>query len=309
MLFRSTSDKIASNSITSDKIASNAITVLNNALTTIDANGVTIKNGALKILNNAGEVALMGDSNGNLVLKNGEVNLKKDDNTLAFSVTSANNERFGVRIYSSRLEIGSNNNSWAKLDINTFTGAMRGYYNGVQYTALNMYNSFTFNCGVNAAKVNFNVNDASYISLNSANDINLNAVNVNLNSTSTINLYGYCKFSGGTNISSTKDIKCDIRLENNTYSALELIRNTDFYRYKLKSDVKDGYNDYENIGVIVEYKTPNIFKSRDKDGINLYTMCSTTMLALKNVDSRTTELEKKVFELEQEVLRLRNLLE
>lgn len=38
--------------------------------TMIDALGVTIKNGAIKLLNNKGEEVLKGDSNGNLILKN-----------------------------------------------------------------------------------------------------------------------------------------------------------------------------------------------------------------------------------------------
>lgn len=355
-----TASKIAANSITSDKIATGAITVLSNALTTINSSGVSIKNGALKILNKAGNTVLSGDSSGNLLLNKGTISIQESDSltTPVFEIYGANTSRFGVRVFPNRFEVGDAENKLLKLELLTATGTFRGYSLGKLNTSFSMTQGFSFN-GVNGG-VDFRVNNVDLIELN-GNKIQTTATNIDFQGhyqhriiwQSTYNgnrvgffgggsdndihvgmydwgntsgqnaggfiwsyKYGgsfyidkYCKFTAGTNISSTKEIKCDIFREDNSYNALELIRNTDFYRYKLKSDVKDGYGNYENIGVIVEYKTPDIFKSRDKDGINLYTMCSTTMLALKNVDSRTTELEKKIFELEQEVLRLRNLLE
>lgn len=62
--------------------------------TIIDASGVTVNNGALRVKNNAGTTVLEGDSNGNLTMKNG-----------CFKVLSSNN-----------MEIASiNQNNWMRL--------------------------------------------------------------------------------------------------------------------------------------------------------------------------------------------------
>ena len=316
--------------------------------TYIDASGVTIKNGALRILNNAGTTVLSGDSNGNLSIsanlslggsnnKYGILNLYNSSNLLEVQL-----DYNGVRQYSKGKYIGrlgtnlySSGDKYLSADYDPST------CQGFEVTGYGLSNGLAFRTNVSETTIgseylNLKCRNLSFVGSTDQNIIwqntyngnrvgffgggsesgkihvgmydwgNINGANAgyliwSYNYGGTFEIVKYCKFSGGTNISSTKDIKCDIRLENNTYSALELIRNTDFYRYKLKGDVKDGYADYENIGVIVEYKTPDIFKSRDKDGINLYTMCSTTMLAVKEIDTRNTEHNKKILQLKNKI--------
>ena len=69
---------------------------INTVSTVLDKNGFTVKNGAIKVQNNAGQTVLSGDSNGNLWVQNslsvggntdGNIQLKNASNTTIFSAS------------------------------------------------------------------------------------------------------------------------------------------------------------------------------------------------------------------------------
>lgn len=101
--------------------------------TIIDATGVTIGNGALTIKNKAGQIALQGDSNGNLYSQNGCFQILNDVGAVSFTAEGgvAFSDSRGGKYFSTQIQLMDGNTSNPYLHHRgvgaTFTGHVSGY--------------------------------------------------------------------------------------------------------------------------------------------------------------------------------------
>ena len=84
-------------------------------------------------------------------------------------------------------------------------------------------------------------------------------------------------------------------------NALELIKNSDIYTYNFKFE-KDSHK--KHIGLIIpdnggNYNTPEEFISQNKKGIELYSLCSTCLQAIKEQQDQIETLQNQINELKE----------
>lgn len=80
-------------------------------------------------------------------------------------------------------------------------------------------------------------------------------------------------------------------------NATDIIKNTDVYKYNLKAEKDD---DKKHIGLVIgkKYRTPKEFMSKDGQAIELYSMTSICLQAIKELNEKVETLERKIKELE-----------
>lgn len=80
-------------------------------------------------------------------------------------------------------------------------------------------------------------------------------------------------------------------------NAIDIIKNTDVYKYNLKFE---DDTDKKHIGLVIgkKYKTPKEFISKDGQAIELYSMTSICLQAIKELNEKVETLERRIKELE-----------
>ena len=91
------------------------------------------------------------------------------------------------------------------------------------------------------------------------------------------------------------------KIELFTDSALKIIRQTDIYKYQMKSDVEVGQGK-DRYGVVIGdgYNTPDEFLSYDRTSVDLYSEASIAIKAIQELDDEQQELKGRIAWLEAE---------
>ena len=94
---------------------------------------------------------------------------------------------------------------------------------------------------------------------------------------------------------STAEIKKDFELLNN---ALEIIKNTDIYKYHL---LNQNDNEKKHIGLVIgnKYKYSTELTNSNNDGVDLYSMVSVCLQAIKEQQEQINELKKEINKLKE----------
>lgn len=109
------------------------------------------------------------------------------------------------------------------------------------------------------------------------------------------NLNGNITCVSLTQTSKEEDKKNFKKLEN----ALEIIKNTDIYKYNFKNEKDENK---KHIGFVIgdKYKYREELTSPDNDGVDVYSMVSVCLQAIKEQQEEIEELKKKIEKLERE---------
>jgi phage minor structural protein len=86
-----------------------------------------------------------------------------------------------------------------------------------------------------------------------------------------------------------------------TESALEIIRNTEIYKFQMKSDIEIGQA-RDRYGLVIgeEYRTPKEFLNYDKTAVDLYAEASIAIKAIQELDEEQYNLKNRITCLEIE---------
>lgn len=105
-----------------------------------------------------------------------------------------------------------------------------------------------------------------------------------------VQAYEFRQTGGGFNAGSLEKIKKNIKLFGN---ALEIVKNADIYSYNLKVE-KD--EDKKHIGLVIgeKYNTPQEIVTKDGQAIDLYSMVSVCLQAIKEQQEEIDLLNKKI---------------
>src|SRR5699024_1935011 len=104
---------------------------------------------------------------------------------------------------------------------------------------------------------------------------------------------------------SQAELKQDIELWDG--SAIDLINSADIYKYRLKSDVKNGYDKYKYSLVIGDgYKTPNEFLSVNDDAVDIYVQSNINSKGIQELSEMVSELREENKEMKRQIKDLKN---
>ncbi|MDD9149264.1 carbohydrate binding domain-containing protein [Sporolactobacillus sp. CQH2019] len=216
-----------------------------------------------------------------------------------------------------------------KININD-TGTLGSYYTaadisqkgatGSRYTQWDNYSEFYMNgrslwLGNSGTTDNhIYCNDGLHLIIGAAGDVHLaaNGADFLVGTAGWANLYGTLNMASnpiknctGVSQPSVADMKQDITVP--TDSAIDIIKNTDFYQYRYISDASKGKMKYR-YGVIIgaDYRTPDQWLNEDGDGFDFGNSIFTTARALKEEVIRGESRDVLIDSLHQRIADLQN---